>query len=158
MVKIKEHKIETFKIPVSVCRKDIDDGKCRNPSSCMEKLAIFRGATELLGEGKIDRLRLDGAQIKFNYNGYRWYSTTPKTAKLNLIKFDAWARKRIGPCPVAPHKFTVVAIKGTKILKISAERQHQVNLARKARKDAGTPDKKGTGQTLSQRVIGLGAV
>lgn len=151
MVKIREHKIETFKIPVSVARIDIEKGECRNPHSCMEKLAIFRALNEMVGEGKVDRLRIDGAQIKFNYNGYRWRATTPKTAKINLIKFDA---KK----PVEPHRYTVTAIKGTRILKISAERQHQVNLARTARKEAGTPDKQRTGQSLHQRVIGLGSV
>jgi hypothetical protein len=151
MVKIKEHKIETFKIPVSVHTKDIEEGACRDPHRCMEKLAIFRALTEMLGEGKVDRLRIDGAQIKFNYNGYRWHATTPKKAKISLIAFDA--KKS-----VAPHRYTVTAIKGTKIQKVSAERQHQVNLARQARKDAGTPDKQRTGHSLHQRVVGLGAV
>lgn len=151
MVKIKEQKIVTFSFGVKVCSKDIEEGECRDPHRCMEKLAIFRALTEMLGEGKVERLRLDGAQIKFNYNGYRWHATTPKKAKVSLITFDA---KK----PVAPHQYTVTAIKGTRIQKQSAERQHQVNLARKARIAAGTPDKQRTGQSLHQRVIGLGAV
>lgn len=151
MVKIKEHKIETFKIPVSVCSKDIADGACRDPHRCMAKLAIMRSLTDMVGEGKVDRLRIDGAQIKFNFNGYRWYATTPKRAKIALITFDA---KK----PVSPHQYTVTAIKGTKIKKVAAERQHQVNLARQARKAAGTPDKQRTGMSLHQRVVGLGAV
>lgn len=151
MVKIKEHKIETFTFNVGVCREDIEVGQCRDPHRCMEKVAIARALTEMLGEGKVDRLRIDGAQIKFNYNGYRWHATTPKKAKINLIKFDA---KK----PVVPHKYAVTAIKGTRIQKVSAERQHQVNLARQARKAAGTPDKQPTGYTLHQRVVGLGAV
>jgi hypothetical protein len=151
MVKIKEHKIETFSFDVKVCSKDIEVGQCRDPHRCMEKVAIARALTEMLGEGKVDRLRIDGAQIKFNYDGYRWHATTPKKAKINLIKFDA---KK----PVAPHQYAVTAIKGTRIMKISAERQHQVNLARKARIAAGTPDKQRMGQSLHQRVIGLGSV
>jgi hypothetical protein len=151
VVKTNERKIETFTFHVEVCREDIEVGKCRDPHRCMERVAIARALTETLGENKFDRLRLDGAQIKFNYNGYRWYSTTPKKAKTSLIAFDA---KK----PVSPHKYSVTAIKGTRIKKVSAERQNQVNLARKARIAAGTPDKKPTGHTLHQRVIGLGAV
>lgn len=151
MVKIRERKIEDIKIPVSVCSKDIEDGACRDPHRCMEKLAIFRALTELLGKDKFSRLRLDGAQIKFNYNGHRWHATTPKTAKKSLIAFDM---KR----PVAPHRYTVIAIKGTRIQKLSAERQHQINLARNARVAAGTPDKRPTGKSIHQRVIGLGSV
>lgn len=151
MVKIKEQKIETFTIPVSVHVKDIEEGACRDPHRCMEKLAIYRALTEMLGEGKVDRLRIDGAQIKFNYNGFRWHATTPKKAKLSLIAFD---QKK----PVGPHRYVVTAIKGTKIQKVTAERQQQVNLARRARQDAGTPDKPRYGQSLHQRVIGLGAV
>lgn len=151
MMKLREQKIETFKVAVSVCNKDIEEGACRDPHRCMEKLAIYRALTELLGEGKVERLRIDGAQIKFNYNGFRWHATTPKTAKVSLITFDA---KK----PVAPHRYTMVAIKGTRIKKHSAERQHQINLARKARVEAGTPDRQRTGHSLHQRVVGLGAV
>lgn len=151
MVKTRKREIEDIKIPVSVCNKDIQEGACRDPHRCMEKLAIFRALTAMLGEGQFDRLRLDGAQIKFNYHGYRWAATTPKTAKISLIKFDA---KK----PVEPHRYTVIAIKGTRIQKLSAERQHQINLARKARIAAGTPDKKPSASSLHQRVVGLGAV
>jgi hypothetical protein len=148
---MKEQKIETFTFNVKVCREDIEVGKCRDPHRCMEKVAIARALTEEFGENKVERLRIDGAQIKFNLNGYRWHATTPKKAKRCLIAFDA---KR----PVAPHQYAVTAIKGTKIQKISAERQDQINRARRARIAAGTPDKKRTGQSLHQRVIGLGAV
>lgn len=150
-VKMKQQKIETFTFAVKVVREDIEVGKCLDPHRCMEKVAIARALTEEFGEGKVERLRIDGAQIKFNLNGYRWHATTPKKAKISLIAFDA---KR----PVAPHQYAVTAIKGTRIQKASAERQHQINLARKARIAAGTPDKKRVGHSLRQRVVGLGAV
>ncbi len=151
MVKIREQKIETFTFSVQVLREDIEAGKCRDPHRCMERVAIARALKNMLGTNEVDRLRIDGAQIKFNYDGHRWHATTPKKAKVNLIKFDA--KKS-----VAPHQYDVTAIKGTKINRVTAERQHQINLARKARIAAGTPDKNPTTHSLHQRVIGLGSV
>jgi hypothetical protein len=151
MVKVQKTEMETFSFRVRVLRCDIDGGKCRDPHRCMERLAIMRELDNLLGENKATRVRLDAAQIKFNYDGYRWYATTPKKAKVSLIQFD---RNQ----PVQPHEYTVTAIKGTKIQKVTAERQKQVNLARKARREAGTPDKPRTAKSLHERVVGLGAV
>lgn len=150
MMKLAQRKIETFIVKVNVTKEDIEIGKCRDTQHCMEIQAVDRALTELLGS-KVEHLRLDGAQIKFNFNGFRYYATTPKTPKVNLIRFDL--KKHVGP-----HHYKVEFIKGTKIRKESAERQHQINLARKARVAAGIPDKKPAKFTLHQRVVGLGAV
>ena len=151
MVKIRKQEIVTFSFIVGVTGRDIDEGKCRDPHRCMERVAIQRALESLLGEGKVERLRLDGAQIKFNYDGYRWAATTPKTAKKKLIEFD---HNR----PVGPHHYKVIVIRGTKIQKANPQRQEQINRARRARVAAGTPDKKHTAASLHARVIGLGAV
>lgn len=151
MAKIVETKIVTLGLRVSVTNKDIEFGECRDPHRCMERLAILRSAEKELGEGQLDRVRIDGAQVKFNYGGYRWAGTTPKKAKVNLIRFDA---KKT----VTPHSYDLRMVRGTKIQKVSAERQHQINEARRARTAAGVPDKKRTSASLHQRVVGLGAV
>lgn len=151
MPKIVERKFVSFKFGVEVRVDHINEGKCGLPSLCMEKLAIAEALDREFGAGEATRVRIDGAQIKFNLRGYRWHCTTPKKAKLALVAFDA---KR----PVRPHEYDVLAIRGTKIQPASAERQTQINEARKARIAAGTPDKKRFLKSLHQRVVGLGAV
>jgi hypothetical protein len=151
MTAVKTRTIEILEYRVEVTREHINEGKCLDPHRCMEKLANLSALTKLLGEGKVERLRLDGSQIKFNYAGYRWAATTPKRAKNSLIAFDA---KR----PVGPHAYTVIAVRGTRITKVAPERQAQINKALRDRIAAGTPDKRPTKQTLRQRIVGLGAV
>ena len=62
MVKIRKQEIVTFSFKVGVTGKDIEEGKCRDPHRCMERIAIQRALEALLGDNKVDRLRLDGAQ------------------------------------------------------------------------------------------------
>ena len=151
MINIRKQEFVTMSFRVGVTGQDIEAGKCRDPHRCMERVAIQRALDLLVGEGMVERLRMDGAQIKCNYDGYRWAGTTPKTAKKKLIDFD---RKK----HVDPHHYTVILFRGTKILKHSAERQEQINRARRARVAAGTPDKPYKAPSLHARIVGLGAV
>lgn len=169
---IKERKVVTMTYRVHTTDGDIENSAlndgCRNPHLCMERLANLRALIRLLGEGKVERVRLDGAQIKYIFGGYRWAATTPKVAKVSLIRFDHilnQGRKKVTPELIAelkkkikPHSYTVVAYRGTKIQKVTAERQHQINEARRARHLAGLPGPEEKPLTLRDRVIGLGAV
>lgn len=151
MTKIKIRKFVSFNFRVDVRQAHIEEGKCRLPHLCMEKVAIAEALDKEFGANRAERVRIDGAQIKFNLNGYRWQCTTPKAAKTALIRFD---HKQY----VKPHSYAVLAIRGTKIESQSAQRRLQINEARKARIEAGTPDKPRAAQSLHQRVVGLGAV
>jgi hypothetical protein len=96
---------------------------------------------------------VDGKFIKFNYGRYRWRATTPNTAKNSMLDFDNPKRHHL----VKPHRYTVNAVRGTKITPFTRERQDQVNEARRVRIAEGRRDKDYGRRTTHQRVIGMAA-
>jgi hypothetical protein len=143
-------------IPTSVVQRDIDDGECGRTDRCMEKLAITRA---LIAHLKLDnkpddirrlRVKVDGANIKFNYGGYRWKAPTPLAAKNAMIKFDREERARI-----KPHRYVVHAVRGSKIVPFTRERQDQINEARQRRIAEGRADKDYGKRTVHMRVVAM---
>jgi hypothetical protein len=148
--RISKRRIETFKFKVAVTQADIDNGKCRYASQCMEKVAVARTLMTEFG-AKSDaelRVRVDAGHMKFNFRGYHWIADTPKIARQSLILFD---QKK----PVEPHSYVVSARRGAAIKKISRVRQDQINAARIARICAGNPDKPSKRMSLRKRVVGF---
>ncbi|HEX8835448.1 MAG TPA: hypothetical protein VF748_00800 [Candidatus Acidoferrum sp.] len=150
--------VVSVKFRVNVTRAHIEEGECGLAAKCMHKLAVAEALANDKTFENADHIRVDGGQIKFTANGYRWFASTPKRAKRSLIAFDTWQQRKEIPCPVSPHSYTLVAFQGTKIQPNSAERQAQINDARRARIADGRPDKKRTMPSLHERVVGLGPV
>jgi hypothetical protein len=156
--------IETLNFLVNVIQRDIEDGKCMLISLCMHKVAIERALRKLDPEGGDHKVRVDRGCIKFNFQGHRYLAHLPRNAKLSLIQFDKERKARARAeregvkfvSAVKSHSYRVEAVKGTKVLPFTRERQEQINAARRARVAAGLPDK--TKYDLRHRVEGLGTV
>jgi hypothetical protein len=156
--------IETLALKVNVILRDINEGECGLPGKCMEKIAIERALRNIDPKGGDHKVRIDAGIIKFNLAGHRWTATTPKRPKRALLQFDKEekARKRAEKLgekfvsKVQPHTWTLEATKGSKILAFTAERQKQVNEARRRRAEEGRPDR--TSYDLHKRVVGLASV
>jgi hypothetical protein len=117
----------------------------------MEKVANVRALQKhlQLSDDELHRLhvRVDAGHIKFNYDDHHWEASTPKIAKTSLIKFD---RNHL----VHPHSYSVVATRKEKIIRMTAERQNQINIARAARIEAGQPDRPYGDLTIRKRIVG----
>jgi hypothetical protein len=156
--------IETLGFRVHTQQRDIENGKCSLISLCMEKVAIERALRALDPKGGDHRVRIDGGDLKFNFQGYRYHGHVPRIAKLNIIQFDKERRARERAerkgekfiSKVGPHSYRVEATKGSKIQPFTRERQEQVNEARRRRAAEGRPDKQK--YDLRYRVEGLGTV
>src|SRR6516225_1147917 len=92
-------RVHTFKLKVSVSQADIEEGECRKPSRCMEKLAVERALEKMFP----------------NASGYRWMCVQHRIAKAALIQFDM---KRT----VSPHSYTLEAQRKSKIQATTSER------------------------------------
>lgn len=141
-----------LRLDIQVTQEDIDNGVCQLARLCMEKVAIAR-TLMARGMAKSDaeaRVYVDAGHVRFNAWGWRWKGDTPKVPKASLIRYD-----RIGASAVRPHSYTLVMHRTTKIVKVSPQRQEQINSARRARIVAGNPDKiYGGHYTLAKRVVG----
>lgn len=170
MIKTNKKTSEFIKVHIEVGMAHVHDAAsadaCQDPSKCMEKLALHAQLEKEFGRGKVKKVRIDGAQIKFTAETadgwHRWAGLTPKSAKNNLIKFDAWTKRlKKNPdevCPIQPHAYTATLEKGVKVQPNSPERQAKINKARKARLDAGLPDKKYHKTTTHDRVMGMASI
>lgn len=143
--------ITTMKLKVHTIQFDIDDGECRIATKCMERVAVARALT--LAFPKVSphtfRVRVDAGTIKFNVDGYRWEAKTPNVAKKALIRFDM-------NLPVEPHSYTLTAVRKSKIVKLTLERQLQINAAREQRIAEGRPDKSYR-NSIRKRIVGFDA-
>jgi hypothetical protein len=145
---------------VDTTQEDIDGGVCRLPHKCMERVAITRALWRhfhALSEN--NHVRIDAASIRFNHNGYRWEGMTPKTPKYFLILFDLAFDKYGNKIPekyakVVPHRYKVIAQRLRKLVRNSPDRQRQINDARRARIEAGIPDKSYRQMTMKERIVG----
>lgn len=151
-VRTKTKLMASVKLPVSVLQRDIDEGKCGLATKCMEKLAITRALIEHLNikpeKVHLLHVRVDAGHINFNYDGYHWTADTPRTARNALIKFDR------DKTSVGPHRYTIVAHRMSKIVKMTEERKQQINAARAQRVREGRPDKEYRDPTMHRRVVG----
>jgi hypothetical protein len=142
---------------------------CRKVEKCMERIAITRALLDTWGiPGHTSRVKIDAGTINFNKDEYRWEAKTPRIPKKYLILYDkiiSRMRKQKKSveeikaeltAKIPPHEYKVIAIRGTKIIKPSRERQNQINEARRVRerrrKEEGRPV---THYTLRDRVIGF---
>jgi hypothetical protein len=138
-------KVHTFKLKVSVSQADIEEGECRKPSRCMEKLAVERALEKMFPNARgSHHVKVHAGATFFNVSGYRWMCVQHRIAKAALIQFDM---KRT----VSPHSYTLEAQRKSKIQATTSERRKQINAARHARIAAGRPDKS---YTMHDRVVG----
>jgi hypothetical protein len=126
----------------------------------MEKIAIER-ALRLVDPKTDHKVRVDSSGVKFNYDGYRFTAPLPPVTKRAMLLFDSEEvlqkrAEKTGEAfqsKVRPHRYKLIAVKGTKIIPMTPERQKQINEARRRRIAAGHPDKQA--YTLHERVIGM---
>src|SRR6516164_8959831 len=145
MMKESTKKVHLLKFKVQVKTSDIEEGECRKPSKCMEKLAVERALKELFPHEKQNhRVRVHAGATTFNAKGYRWHAIQHRIDKSALIKFD---KKQA----VEPHSYTLEAQRKSKLVKATPTRRRQINAARKRRIAAGRPDKR---YTMHDRVVG----
>jgi len=152
--------VETMRVHVRVTQADIDGGKCGMISKCMIKIANEREIRRLDPQGGDHHTRVDAGAIRFNYKGNRYQSHLPRIAKRNLIQFDREKKARARAArkgekfasKVRPFNFVIEAIKYRKVEAITAERQKQVNEARRVRKAQGRPDRQ---YNMKGRIEGL---
>ena len=145
MMKESTKKVHLLKFKVQVKTSDIEEGECRKPSKCMEKLAVERALKELFPHEKQNhRVRVNAGFTTFNAGGYRWRALQHRIAKAALIQFD---KKH----PVDPHSYTLQAQREAKLVQATPTRRRQINAARKRRIAAGRPDKR---YTMHDRVVG----
>lgn len=118
-------KTEKLSLSIEVIQSDIDHAVCRDPGSCMEKVAIAR-ALDKLDPGKDHKVRIEAGVVKFIFKGWRWRAWTPQKARLNLLQFDSEETLRLraekaGTVFVSrviePHGYKLVAERTTKIEK-----------------------------------------
>ena len=143
-----------MKFKVAVLQRHIDDGDCGDTRRCMERLALLSALIKYLDLDEVQirklHVKIDGAKIKFNYKGYRWLADTPRVAKDALILFDQNRRDEI-----VPHKYTVTAVKTSKIIPFTPDRMDQINKAKQVRIAEGREKTYPRRITAHQRVVGL---
>ena len=155
--------IEMLKLHVAVIYRDIQNAECRIPAKCMIRVATERKLRELDPKGGDHKVRVDASGIRFKLRGHKYFSPLPKKAARAMVQWDREdkARKKAKRDGVAfmsqvkPFQFIAEAIKGAAIKPLTAERQKQINEARRKRILAGKPDKQN--YTLHKRVVGLAA-
>jgi hypothetical protein len=163
-LKIKAKTVETIKVTGKVIQRDLIEGKCGLISKCPARIALERTLRNLDPKGGDHRVKIDGGNVSFNLQGYRWRGLAPKELKRPLIQYDkervarerAERLERQFESKVKPFTFTVEAHKGAKILPFTRERQEQINEARRKRVAEGKPDNRK--YDLRYRVEGLGSV
>jgi hypothetical protein len=149
---LRTEKNTILKLRVETTQHDIEEGKCRLATKCMEKLAVTSALVRQLKIPPEDiaslHVRVDAGHIKFNYRGFRWLADTPSRVKDWLIRFDRGETVR-------PHVYSIAARRTTEVIPFTKERQEQINLARQKRIREGRPDRNYTDPSIHQRVIGF---
>ena len=120
------------KLYIQVRQHDIDGAVCRDAKRCVIANAIKR--ERHLEEHIYPTVRANG--VAWTEDGLRYTGRLARTAAKNLVDFDQTGTcKPFGTCiqnivskPIPP--------------KATEDRKRQINDARKARKEAGQPDKK----------------
>lgn len=145
---------------IHVTANDIEEGRCLLPNLCMVRVAVERHLRKLDPTVPNHHTKVDAGHIRFNIDGYRYSGDTPKVAKLALIQFDKENKaqkkaERAGlpfESKVKPFSFGFMALRGSKVMPMTRERQVQINEARKRRQAAGQKDRR---YTFRQRVVGF---
>lgn len=147
-----------FLLTVFPSREALDEaisanGFC-NPTDCWHYVAIST-EMEQLAPGDRHHVRIDGGHVKLNYRGWRYIADTPRHVKHSLMLFDL---KRY--TEVRVREYNLRFRRTTKIVKVSEERQEQINTARIARIAAGGDERKRyKGRpTLRKRIEGFSGI
>lgn len=147
----------TFSMEVMPEQKYLDkaieqNGFC-DPKRCWHKLAIACIA-EKWGSDTNPHIRVDAGTVKMNYEGYRYVALQPRHVKRSMLLFD---KKRYDLVHIRPYR--LLFRRTTKIIPVPAERQEQINEARRNRIVEGRPDKKRPAYpTMHKRVEGFSAI
>jgi hypothetical protein len=155
--------IELLKLHVAIINRDIQNAECRIPAKCMIRVGTERKLREIDPKGGDHKVRVDASGIRFKLRGHKYHGPLPKKAAKAMLQWDREDKtrkkaKRDGiafTSQVSPFQFTLEAVKGPAIKPLTAERQKQINDARRKRILAGKPDKQN--YTLHKRVVGLAA-
>lgn len=127
-----------IRVKVDVLQQDIDEGKCKNPNLCMDKLAIKRAIKCPHGYIKVANGRVSITRRP----DYRERADLPQKAIDMIALFDE------NPKAVKPHSFWLTFRKTTKVVKRDKER---VN---KNRRENNQPSRYRK-YNLHERVAGL---
>ena len=126
------------------------NGKC-NPTECWHYVAI-NVLMDRLAPSEKHHVRVDGGHIKLNYRGWRYVADTPRHVKRSLMLFDMGRYN-----DVYVRRYTLRFRRTTKIIKITKERQDQINTARVTRIAAGSDEPKRI-YNLRARVEGFSGI
>lgn len=129
-------------VKVRVTQADILEADCGDPNKCMIKVAVARAIG--VPHGYI-RVHATGIAVTRRQD-YREKAFLPKTAYVNLLRFD------FNRDAVKPFTFNLEFRKTTRVHHSTSERRAQVNRARARRKEEGRPDKQ---YSLSKRLQGI---
>ena len=126
------------------------NGFCE-PKKCWHFVAIS-ALIEQMEPGANHHVRVDGANVKLNYRGWRYIANVPLHVKRTILYFDRHMYDRVHTRP-----YTLRFQRTTKIIAIPRARQDQINAARKSRVAAGNPDRTDY-PNLRKRVEGLSGI
>lgn len=146
-----------FKLLVFPTKAALDEaigknGFC-NPKNCWHKVAVETAMSRL--EPKVNHhVRVDAGHVKLNYKGWRYSADTPKFVKTSLMLFDAKCYN-----DVQVKLYSLDFRRTTEIIKVSRERQDQINAARRERIAAGTEkSRSGSKPSMRKRVEGFSSL
>lgn len=161
MISTHKRKVTEIRLTgVRVTQSHIEDGKCGLRNQCMARVAMEAYLRALDPTHYNHHTKVDAGHISFHYQGHRYVGDTPKEVKGALTQYDkekkARDRAKKNGVPfeskVKPFAFTMVAERRSKIVRFTAERQAQINEARRRRIAAGKPEKR---YTLRERIVGF---
>ncbi len=127
-----------------------EDGQC-NPTDCWHYVAI-NALMDRLAPDEKHHVRVDAGHIKLNYRGWRYVADTPRHVKRSLMLFDLGRYNE-----VHVRQYTLRFRRTTKIIKITKERQDQINAARIERISRGSTEQQNV-YNLRKRVEGFSGV
>ena len=126
----------------------IEAGAFCNAEACWHYLEVA-AVCHHWDESGNHHVRVDAGQVKLNLFGWRYEATTPLHVKRTLMLFDVKRYKEI-----KIKGYTLKFRRTTRIIPIARERQDQINVARRARKNAGHPDRNDY-RDMHKRVVGF---
>ena len=127
------------------------DGFCR-PDKCWHYVAINQ-IIELWEPGVKHHVRVDAGHVRMNYRGWRYTADAPRHVKHSLMLFDKKLYDRVHVRP-----YTLRFHRTSKIIKVTKERQEQIETARQKRIKAGTENYIPKPMSLRQRVEGFSGI
>lgn len=127
------------------------DGFC-DPSECWHKVAVAAVVADW-DKAASARVFVDAGHIRLSYKGWRYVADTPKHVKRSLMLFDAKLYEH-----VRARDYTLRFRRGTRIKRVTKERQKQINVNRAARIAAGSDEGRRVYPSMRKRVEGFSAI